>query len=40
MAKVGINKGLFEILASAQDKGLTNAVLAEKTGIDPTLLSM
>lgn len=40
MAKVGINKNLFEILAGAQDKGLTNAALAEKTGIYPTLLSM
>lgn len=40
MAKVGINKHLFEILAAAQEKGLTNAALAEKTGINPTLLSM
>lgn len=40
MVKVGINKHLFEILAAGQGKGLSNAALAEKTSIDPALLSM
>lgn len=39
MAKVGVDKHVFEILAGAEKKGLTNAELAAKTGIDPILLS-
>lgn len=39
MVKVGVDKQLFEILAAAQEKGLSSAELAEKTGIEHTLLS-
>lgn len=39
MSKLGVDKHVFEILAEDQRKDLTNAELAEKTGIDPNLLS-
>lgn len=40
LAKVGVDKGVFEILAEAKRGGkiLTNASLADKAGIDPVLL--
>lgn len=34
-----MDKHVFEILAGSQGKELTNAELADKTGIDPNLLS-
>jgi transcription initiation factor IIE alpha subunit len=40
LAKVGVEKGVFEILAAAKREGkvLANAELANKAGIDPALL--
>jgi hypothetical protein len=40
LAKVGVDKRVFEILAEAKREGkvLTNAELANKTGIDAALL--
>lgn len=38
MAKIGIELNLFDILA-ASESPLTSATLAEKTGVDPILMS-
>lgn len=38
VARVGVEKGIFNILAETQGT-ITNAALAEKAGIDPFLLS-
>lgn len=40
LALVGVKKGVFEALSEAKGEGklLTNASLADKTGIDPGLL--
>ncbi|KAI1756266.1 S-adenosyl-L-methionine-dependent methyltransferase [Xylaria castorea] len=38
LALIGVETGLFDILSDLKDAGATNAELAEKTSIDPSLL--
>ncbi|KAJ2970115.1 hypothetical protein NUW58_g9796 [Xylaria curta] len=40
LALIGVETGLFDILSALKGGAATNAELAEKTGVDPTLSSM